>query len=72
MPDTIVLGGGVMQHTGLREEVEQRLKQLIAGFAPLPDVIAPTLGNDSALVGALELAARALGDSPPHSRTQNR
>ena len=72
MPDTIVLGGGVMQHASLREEVAQRLADLMAGFTPLPDVIAPTLGNDSALSGALELAERALGDSLPHSRTQSR
>ena len=72
MPDTIVLGGGVMKRAGLREEVEQRLEQLVEGFTPLPEVIAPALGDDSAFVGALELAARALGDSPPHSRTQNR
>ena len=61
-----------MKRAGLREEVEQRLEQLVEGFTPLPEVIAPALGDDSALVGALELAARALGESPPHRRTQNR
>jgi predicted NBD/HSP70 family sugar kinase len=72
MPNTIVLGGGVMQHAGLREAVARRLAELNGGFAPLPEVVAPALGEDSALSGALELAARALGDSPPHRRTQNR
>ena len=37
-----------------------------------PEVVAPALGEDSALSGALELAARAMGDSAPHRRTQNR
>ena len=72
MPDTIVLGGGVMQHAGLREAVAQRLAELNDGFALLPKVVAPVLGEDSALSGALEPAARALGDSSPHRRTQNR
>jgi fructokinase len=72
MPGTIVLGGGVMQHAGLREAVVQRLAELNGGFALLPKVVAPVLGEDSALSGALELAARARGDSAPHRRTQNR
>ena len=58
MPDTIVLGGGVMQHAGLREAVVQRLAELNGGFALLPKVVAPVLGEDSALSGALELAGR--------------
>jgi predicted NBD/HSP70 family sugar kinase len=58
MPDTIVLGGGVMQHVGLREAVVQRLAELNGGFALLPKVVSPVLGEDSALSGALELAGR--------------
>jgi fructokinase len=72
MPGTIVLGGGVMQRAGLREAVARRLAELNGGFAPLPEVVAPALGEDSALSGALEMAARAMGDSAPHRRTQNR
>ena len=53
MPDTIVLGGGVMQRAGLRAAVARRLAELNAGFAPLPEVAAPALGEDSALAGAL-------------------
>ncbi|OIR10245.1 MAG: hypothetical protein BEU05_01700 [Marine Group III euryarchaeote CG-Bathy2] len=60
MPDTIVLGGGVMQRVGLREAVAQRLTELDGGFAPLPEVVAPALGKDSALAGTLALAGRVL------------
>ncbi|MDP7243499.1 MAG: hypothetical protein QF899_03260 [Candidatus Poseidoniia archaeon] len=48
-----------MQRAGLREAVAQRLAELNGDFAPLPEVVAPALGEDSALSGAQELAGRA-------------
>lgn len=66
VPDRIVLGGGVMAHAGLLELVRTETERLLGGYhlpasATLRDIImAPKLGNDSGLLGALQLARRDL------------
>ena len=60
---TIVLGGGVMQTRGLLDRVASEAAALDAGYTPGAGrrrIVAPALGQDSGIVGALLLAARAL------------
>ena len=55
-PLRIVLGGGVMKTPKLRAQVVKRMRALNGGYAPLPEVIAPRLGDLSGVLGALGLA----------------
>ena len=60
--ETIVLGGGVMQTPGLLDKVRQRTKILGSNYLPgraRQQVIAPRLGQDSGICGALLLARQA-------------
>ncbi|WP_370177640.1 ROK family protein [Alteriqipengyuania sp.] len=60
--DTIVLGGGVMQTPGLIERVRERTFAIGAEYLPgrsRQEVVAPGLGQDSGICGALILAERA-------------
>ena len=60
--ETIVLGGGVMQAPGLLEAVRERTFALGAEYLPgrsRQQIVAPKLGQDSGISGALQLAARA-------------
>lgn len=68
-PDRIVLGGGVARHTGLLEQVRDRLAVHLGGYLDLGDdpraslaelVVEPGLGDRAGLVGAYELAADLL------------
>ena len=60
-PQVIVLGGGVMQRTGLLEAVRERLTARLAGYVPAPDLVPPRFGMRAGLFGALALAERAAG-----------
>lgn len=63
---TIVLGGGVMQTPGLLARVAARAAELGAGYFPGRDrqqIVAPGLGGQSGIVGAMMLAQAALA---PH------
>ncbi len=55
-PLRIVLGGGVMKTAKLRTRVAKRMRELNAGYAPLPTIAAPQLGDRSGVLGALALA----------------
>ena len=60
--ETIVLGGGVMQTPGLLDAVRERTFALGAEYLPgrsRQQIVAPKLGQDSGISGALQLAARA-------------
>lgn len=64
--ETIVLGGGVSQAPGLVERVRRRSAELSAGYLPggkRHAVVAPGLGQNAGIVGALVLAARAIAQS---------
>jgi fructokinase len=58
-PTRVVLGGGVGARPGLRERVSRELTTALAGYVrdPAPDtlLVAPELGGDSGVVGAIEL-----------------
>jgi fructokinase len=65
-PQRIILGGGVMQQTGLFETSRERLKASLNGYVRSPVVldrmdsyvVPPALGERSALAGCLVLAAQ--------------
>jgi fructokinase len=68
-PQRIVLGGGVMGLNGLLEATRSVLVETLNGYIDAPEIVerssaylvAPELGNRSGVIGALELARRALG-----------
>jgi fructokinase len=66
-PHVVVAGGGVMGRPGLREAVAGNLEALMAGYLPLPPVVAPALGERSGVLGALALAERLTVPPPPRS-----
>lgn len=63
-PEKIVLGGGVAQHSGLRELVCLKVQQFLNGYVHSPMVlekidqyiVAPSLGNRSGVLGAIAMA----------------
>jgi fructokinase len=55
-PQRVILGGGVMKTPGLLERVQPRVAELAAGYFPVPDVVAPGLGDYAGVLGAFELA----------------
>ena len=60
--EIIVIGGGVMKTGGLLERVNRRALQLIADYFPGGSkhrIVAPGLGQNAGLTGALLLAANA-------------
>jgi fructokinase len=68
-PERILLGGGIMQHEGLLDRVRRHLADELSGYATaerlrgdLTDyVVAPTLGQDAGLYGAVALAHQVVG-----------
>lgn len=62
--ETIVLGGGVLQTPGLLQRIRECAKELGGGYFPGSEqqsIVAPGLGQDAGLTGALILARDALG-----------
>lgn len=61
-PERIIIGGGVSQAEGFHAKVEALLSKIAAGyFAPLhhaPYIVAPQLGQQAGIIGALLLTAR--------------
>ncbi len=58
-PRTIILGGGVMRHSGLLEEVRRELDVLRNGYFPAPPLVLPELGDAAGVQGAIALAMNA-------------
>lgn len=56
-PEAILLGGGVMRRTGLREHVAHEVETLLAGYVEAPPIVAPALAPRSGVLGAVALAA---------------
>lgn len=63
-PARIVVGGGVMHTPGLRAAAADAMRRHLAGYVPAAAlsaadyVVAPALGDDAGLIGALLLAGR--------------
>ena len=60
-PEIIVLGGGVMQQSGLLERVATRLDEVLDGYVATPRVAPAALGQEAGLFGALALGMEAAG-----------
>jgi fructokinase len=67
-PQRIILGGGVMNCPSLLPLIRRRLQKVIAGYLDAPElsqeleeyVVAPVLADRAGVLGALELARRAI------------
>jgi fructokinase len=53
--DVFVIGGGIMQRSGLLQEVAHRLDGTLGGYVKAPEVVAPHFGQRAGLFGALAL-----------------
>jgi fructokinase len=68
-PHRVIAGGGVLDRAGLRDAVAARLRERIAGYLASPllaeriddYLVAPELGDDAGVLGALAFAADAAG-----------
>ncbi|MCL9998494.1 MAG: ROK family protein [Erythrobacter sp.] len=64
--EEVVIGGGVAQTPGLVERIAARARELDAGYLPggaRHRIIAPRLGTDSGITGAMLLANAAAADA---------
>ncbi|WP_435418286.1 ROK family protein [Parerythrobacter aurantius] len=69
MPDRLIFGGGVMKAPGLLESLRVQTEERLAGYVSHPRldpglaryIVAPGLGDDAGIIGAIELARRASG-----------
>jgi fructokinase len=69
-PHRLIAGGGVMDRAGLRSRVGERLSELVAGYFDTPllgsevdrYLVAPELGDDAGVLGAISLAQQAVDD----------
>lgn len=67
MPDRLIFGGGVMKAPGLIESLRLQAEVRLAGYVRHPRldpglkgyIVAPGLGDDAGITGAMELARRA-------------
>ena len=67
-PQRVIAGGGIMGRSGLIERVRARLAELIGGYLDRPELegdlrdylVAPALGDDAGVLGAVALAADRL------------
>ena len=55
-PHRIVVSGGVGRRPGMHEAITQRVDELMAGYMPVPKIVAPALGDRAGVLGALALA----------------
>jgi fructokinase len=55
-PPLVIVGGGVGSRPGLLERVRAELNRQVAGYIPLPEVVAAGLGGRAGVLGALALA----------------
>jgi fructokinase len=73
-PQRIVIGGGVARQPALLPQARRRLAELLAGYLRVPEltepeaigryVVAPRLGDQAGVIGALELARDAAHAGP--------
>jgi fructokinase len=69
-PQRIILGGGVMRHSGLFVMIQGRVQQLLNGYVKAQEIlediagyiVPPRLGDKAGVLGAIALAIDAMGD----------
>ncbi len=65
-PERVIVGGGVVERAGLLDRVRAWLPELVAGYLQTPllgaqidrYLVAPELGDDAGVLGAIALAER--------------
>lgn len=68
--ETVVIGGGVSHLPGFHDAVASVVAQVGNGYPPVPladggpAIVAPGLGDDAGVIGAIELARRAESPAP--------
>lgn len=70
MPDRLIFGGGVMKAPGLIEEVRRQTEARLGGYLRHPRltpglsdyIVAPGLGDDAGITGAIELGRRVISE----------
>ena len=55
-PQCIIVGGGVGSRTALHARLPALLERSLAGYVPAPLIVAPGLGSDAGVIGAITLA----------------
>ena len=55
-PKRIILGGGVMRCRELLPFVRRKLKEMLNGYVQAPEIVAPALGDNAGVLGAIALA----------------
>jgi fructokinase len=68
-PERIVIGGGVLEHPGLLEMVRARVERLLGSYLRTPVLdaglnrylVAPSLGDDAGVLGAILMAQEHIG-----------
>ncbi len=55
-PQCIIVGGGVGSRSGLHRRLPGLLTRSLAGYVAVPDILAPGLGPDAGVIGAMTLA----------------
>jgi len=68
-PERVILGGGVMEQAQLLPLIRARVRELLNGYLTAPEanegidayIVAPALGGNAGVLGAIALAQEALG-----------
>ena len=63
-PEKVIMGGGVMRQARLLPSVQEQVRNLLHGYLPMPEIteriegyiVAPGLGSQSGVLGAIALA----------------
>lgn len=63
-PEVIVIGGGVGGRAALLPPLRERVAALVNGYASLPDIVPPGLGDRSGVLGAVALGQAAWEAAP--------
>jgi fructokinase len=59
-PETVILGGGIMQRMELFPQLRSRVGELLNRYIDPPDLVPPRLGGRAGVLGAIALAEASL------------